>query len=182
VAEVTIRISDKTLKVVTAFVAAIVLVLGFSYFWSTGLFRPKYEILMFVPEAQGLYVGASVRLDGMPIGTVSRVELARDSLSPNRRIEVDLRIEKRFQDLIRQDSKASLVSEGLLGGRYVSIQREFTGTPISPGAEIGVIPTKEVSVSDFIDAIGKKADCQNTESKSSAGKLPSAVKKPADSR
>ena len=172
-AEITIHISDKTLKVVAAFVVAILLVWGFSHFWSTGLFRPKYEILMFVPEAQGLHVGASVRLDGMPVGTVSRVELARDSMSPNRRIEVDLRIEKRFQNMIRQDSKASLVTEGLLGGRYVSIQREFTGTPISPGGEIGVIPTKEVSVSDFIDAIGKKADCQNAESNSSAGKLPS---------
>jgi len=160
VAEITIRISDKTLKVVAAFVVAMLLVWGFSHFWSTGLFRPKYEILMFVPEAQGLHVGAPVRLDGMPVGNVSRVELARDSMSPNRRLEVDLRIEKRFQNMIRQDSKASLVTEGLLGDRYVSIRREFTGTPISPGGEIGVIATKEVSVSDFIDAIGKKADCQ----------------------
>ena len=179
-AEITIRISDKALKVVAAFVVVIFLLWGFSHFWSTGLFRPKCEIRMFVPEAQGVRVGASVRLDGMPIGTVSRVDLARDLANSNRRIEIALRIEKRFQNMIRHDSKASLVTEGLLGERYVSIQREFTGPPINPGGEIGTIPTKEVSVRDFIDAIGKKAGRQNVENDSSGSKSPSSSRKPVN--
>ena len=86
-AELTARISDKAFKVVAAFVVVIFPLRGFSHFWPTGLFRPKYEIRLFGPEAQGVHVGGSVRLDGMPIGTVSPVELAGDAANSNRRIE-----------------------------------------------------------------------------------------------
>lgn len=149
-AEITIRISDKTLKVVGAFVV-VLLLWGFSHFRSTGLFHPKYEISVFVPETQGVHVAAPVRLDGMPVGTVSRVELAGNPANSSRSIEVRLRIGKRFQNMIRQDSKASLVSDGLLGERYVSIQRTFKGAPINAGGEIDFLPAKEVSLSDFAD-------------------------------
>src|SRR5438045_4342560 len=41
-----------------------------------------------------------------------------------------MRVDKRYQKDILTDSTASLVTEGLLGNRYVNITRGFTGTPI----------------------------------------------------
>ena len=162
-AEITIRISDTALKIALAVLLVVFLASGFSHLWSSGAFEPKYQILMFVPEAKGVQKGAPVRLDGMDVGSVSRVELVDKSADSNHRIEVELRIQKRFQNMIPDDSTASLIMGGLLGERYVSIGRGFAGPPINAGGEIKFLPVREVSFTDFIDAMGKKADCQNEE-------------------
>jgi ABC-type transporter Mla subunit MlaD len=164
-AEITIRISDKVLKVALAVLGALFLLWGFGL-WSSGAFRPTYQIQMFVPEATGVFAGASVRLDGMPIGRVSRVELADKPSDSNRKIRLVLQIEKQFQNMIPDDSTASLVSRSLLGDRNVSIQRGFTGSPINSGGEIRVVQVKEASLTDFIDAIEKRVDCQNKDKNS----------------
>ena len=166
-ADITIRISDKALKVALVLLGAVILLWGFSQLWSSGVFRPKYQIQMFIPESAGVQVGASVRLDGLPVGSVTAVRLAGNSADSNRRVELVLRIEKRFKDLIRDDSTAALLSDGLLGGRYVSIQRGFSGQPIQSGGEIRVVPVKEMTVTDFIGALGKMANCHNEEKNSS---------------
>lgn len=165
-AEITIRISDKALKIVLALLAALILLWGFSALWSSGVFRPKYQIHIFIPDSQGVQVGASVRLDSMPVGRVSAVELAGNSADSNRRIEVVLRIEKRFKNLIRDDSTAALLREGLLGDRFVSIRRGFSGPPIQPGGELRVVPVKEITLTDFMGALGKMGDCHTQEKNS----------------
>ena len=154
-AEITIRISDKALKIALALLAAVILLWGFSALWSSGVFRPKYQIHIFIPDSQGVQVGASVRLDGMPVGSVSAVGLAGKSADANRRIEVSLRIEKRFKDLIRDDSTAALLSDGLLGDRYVSIHRGFSGPPIQSGGELRVVPVQEMTLTDLWELLGK---------------------------
>jgi phospholipid/cholesterol/gamma-HCH transport system substrate-binding protein len=169
-AEITIPISDKALKVALAVLGALFLLWGFGL-WSSGAFRPTYQIQMFVPEAAGVLEGASVTLDGMPIGKVSRVELADKPSDSNRKIRLVLRIEKQFQNMVRDDSTASLVSSGLLGDRHVGIQRGIAGSPINSGGEIRAIQVKEATLTDFIDAIEKRADCQNKD-KSSPGHKP----------
>jgi phospholipid/cholesterol/gamma-HCH transport system substrate-binding protein len=62
------------------------------------------------------------------------------ALDKNKNIEVVMRVDKRYQSDILTDSTASLVTEGLLGNRYVNITRGFTGTPIG---DAGVIPGAE---------------------------------------
>jgi ABC-type transporter Mla subunit MlaD len=181
-AEITIRISDKALKVAGVILGAVFLVWSFSQVWSLGAFRPKYQIQMFVPEAEGVRVGTLVRLDGMPIGNASRVKLVANSADSARRIEIVLRIEKRFQNMIHEDSYASLVRGGLLGERYVSIQRGFSGPPINAEGEIRVVPVKEATLTDLINALGKNAGCQNEQNSSPNGRSPIAAKKPPSSQ
>ena len=173
-AEITIRISDKVLKAALVLLGVVILLWGCSQLWSSGVFRPKYQIQLFIPESAGVQVGVSVRMDGMPVGSVSAVRLAETSADSNRRIEVVLRIEKRFKDLIRDDSSASLIKDGLLGGRIVSIQRGFSGLPIQSGGEIRVLPVKEITITDFMGALGKVGDCHNEE-KNSAHPSPTST-------
>jgi ABC-type transporter Mla subunit MlaD len=178
-AEITIRISDRVLKFAGVVLGLLFLLWGFSHFWESGVFRAKYQIRLFVPEAKGLHVGAPVRLDGMPVGTVSTVELAPNSTDSKRRIEVALRIEKRFQNMLRQDSSAALLTEGLMGERVVNIQRGFTGSPINAGEEIRVVPVVEVTLTDFLDVLGKKVGCHNEANSSPDAKSPTAgIKSP----
>ncbi len=181
-AEITIRISDKMLKVAGALLIVLFLLWGFSHLWQSGVFRAKYELRLFVPAAHDLHVGDPVRLDGMPVGVVISVELAPNSADSSRRIEVILRIEKRFQNLIREDSSAALMTAGLLGGKVVNIERGFAGPPINAGGEIRVVPVKEVTFTDLLDVLGKKAGCQNEVSNSPDAKSSTVVKQSPTTR
>src|SRR5712692_1492031 len=90
---------------------------------------PKYRLKTYLPEVEGLVVGAPVRLDGIEVGNVEAIHVAARTpgrpLVKERSIEVVMRIDKRYQNDILSDSKAGLITEGLLGNRYVDIDRGF---------------------------------------------------------
>jgi len=117
-----------------------VLAAGIFYVTGAGILGPKYRIKTLLPEVSGLSKGASVKLDGVEIGNVEAIKFVpRVSGKPvekNRNVEVDMRIDRRFQNEILTDSVASLVTEGLLGNRYVEIRRGFTGVPLKENQEI----------------------------------------------
>jgi len=169
-AEITIRISDKALRIVGIFLAAGVLVWVFSYLWASGIFTPKYQLLVYVPEVSGLGVGAKVKLDGLPVGSVVALKLAEGSANPERRIQLILRISKRYQDAIRSDSVAIVTSEGLLGNRYVAIHRGFKGTVINANGEIPAVPTRELTFKELSNSLGKMVDCLQVEKQSTGSK------------
>jgi len=75
-AEVTIRISDKALRIAGVLLGGAFLVCIFYYLWSSRLFIPKYQLSVYVPDASGLTVHAPVRLDGIQVGSVSAIKLA----------------------------------------------------------------------------------------------------------
>src|ERR1700685_4437869 len=85
-------------------------------------FGPKYRLRAYLPEVDGLTIGAPVRVDGVDVGNVEKIEIAvpraGEPTSKDRNIEVDLRIQETFKSYIRADSSAGLITEGLLGNRY----------------------------------------------------------------
>lgn len=183
-AEITIRISDRVLKAVLLVVAGVTVFLTVFALDSLDVFAPKYQVKLFVPEVQGIGVGAPVRLDGIQVGRVSRIELAKNSTDSNRRIEVGLRIEKRYHDMIRAESSASLATDGLLGSRYVNIQRGLSGPPIKDGEEIQAIPIKEMHVTDLTglgSTVARLAGCLNDEQNTPMSTQRSGAGKPSPS-
>jgi ABC-type transporter Mla subunit MlaD len=179
-AEITIRISDKVLKIAGSAVLAVIVIWGVFEILQSDVLIRKYEVRMLIPEAGGLKEGAAVHLDGIRIGTVSGVALAGASPDPNRRVEVRLRIEKRYEDLIRTDSTASAITVGLLGEPSVNIHRGISASNIQPEGEIRFAPVKELSISpaDFLSALGKLADCKK-EAKSGEVKRSEGDSKPS---
>lgn len=159
-AEITIRISDRTVKLSVALLTIVLVVWGFSRFGSWDVFRTKYQIQMFVSDSSGLQVGAPVTLDAISVGSVSAVNLAENSEGPGRGVRVALKIQKRFRDMIRDDSTASVATQGLLGQPYVEIRRGYSGLLIKSGGEIRAVPTKQFSFTDFTEALKKAAGCQ----------------------
>ncbi len=158
-AEITIRISDWTLRVAGILFGGALLVGVFYYLWSSGIFIPKYQLSVYVADASGLTAHAPVRLDGIQVGSVSAIKLAGASASPQRRIELVLQVEKRDQDAIRSDSYASLTTEGILGNRYVSISRGFKGAVIQPGGEIPSKLSLLMTLKDSVHLFDKTLDC-----------------------
>jgi phospholipid/cholesterol/gamma-HCH transport system substrate-binding protein len=117
-------------------VGLFLIAVGIFYVTGAGILAAKYRLFTFLPEVEGLTIGAPVRLDGVEVGNVERVRMNPKRDDRSRNIELTLRIDSKYRDEIRTDSTASLITEGLLGNRYVSIQRGVTGTPIAPGGEV----------------------------------------------
>ncbi|HXY01176.1 MAG TPA: MlaD family protein [Candidatus Limnocylindrales bacterium] len=124
------------------FVLVGLLILAVAIFYVTGVrvFGPKYRVKTYLPEVSGLATGAPVRLDGVEIGNVEKITLVpRQRGKPPdhmHNIEVVMRLDRLYKENILTDSVASLVTEGLLGNRYVNIQRGYTGVPIEDGQAV----------------------------------------------
>jgi phospholipid/cholesterol/gamma-HCH transport system substrate-binding protein len=120
--------------------ATALLVVVIFYVTGAGALGPKYRLHVFLPEVDGLTVGAPVRLDGVEVGNVEKIAVAfpqpGERQSKDHNIRVDMRIEQKFQEYIRSDSAASLITEGLLGNRYVDIDRGFVGRKLDNEDEI----------------------------------------------
>ncbi len=125
------------------FVLAGMFLLAAAIFYVTGgagALGAKYRLRTYLSEVEGLTIGAPVRLDGVEVGNVDAIRVAEPAPqqppNPNRSIELVLRIDKRYLDKIRADSTAGLITEGLLGNRYVSIRRGFVGAVLKDGEEV----------------------------------------------
>jgi phospholipid/cholesterol/gamma-HCH transport system substrate-binding protein len=102
-----------------------------------GILSPKYTLMTYMPEVNGVQSGAPVDLDGIRIGDVQSASLTPHPQDRMHSVTLVLRIDRRYQDQIRSDSAASLATQGLLGDRYVTISRGLTGGVIS---NHGVLP------------------------------------------
>jgi len=124
------------------FVLAALFILAVAIFYVTGagILGPKYRLVTYLPEVEGLTQGAPVRLAGVEVGNVQSINLTAHPVDEMHNITLVLRVDKKFQNDIRTDSAASLITEGLLGNRYVTITRGLTGTVIPPN---GILPGKE---------------------------------------
>jgi phospholipid/cholesterol/gamma-HCH transport system substrate-binding protein len=121
-------------------VGLFILAVAIFYVTGAGILGPKYRLITYLPEVEGLTLGAPVRLDGIEIGNVQSMTVTAHPTDQMHNITLVLRIDKKFQDNIRSDSDASLITEGLLGNRYVTIKRGLTGRALQPG---DVLPGKE---------------------------------------
>ena len=109
-------------------VTAALLVVGIFYVTGQGAFQSKYTLKTYLPEAEGLVAGAPVSLGGVQVGSVTGLHINPKASTPNQNIEVDMQIYSDYQKWIRANSTATLVTQGALGSRYVTITR---GTPPS---------------------------------------------------
>jgi phospholipid/cholesterol/gamma-HCH transport system substrate-binding protein len=124
-----IRIGVFVVLALGVFVAIIVL-LGAQ----ARLFERKYDLFAEFTEVGGLLDGATVRLGGVQVGRVTRVELPPEV---GGKVRVKLAVTRRFQDRIRQDSVARIVTQGLLGDRLVEISLgSAAAPPVEPGGTL----------------------------------------------
>jgi phospholipid/cholesterol/gamma-HCH transport system substrate-binding protein len=134
-------------------VGLFVIAVGTFYVTGAGFWGPKYRLKTFLPSASGLATGAPVSIDGVNVGNVESIVLVPRSQNrvgnKNRNIQVVMRLDRRFQDDVLTDSTASLVTEGLLGNRYVNITRGFTGAALKEGQEIP--GTEEKAITEVVE-------------------------------
>src|SRR5580692_11927408 len=82
------------------------------------LFTPTYRLKAQFSTVVGLDEGAEVRVGGVHSGSVRRVDLPKN---PTDKITVLMDLQRSTHDIIKQDSVATIQTEGLLGNEYISI-------------------------------------------------------------
>jgi phospholipid/cholesterol/gamma-HCH transport system substrate-binding protein len=100
------------------------------------LFERQYTLQTYFDNISGLRVGASVQLAGVNVGLVDKISFAPQL--GDKRVTVKLTLKKEYQDRIRKDSIAAIVTQGLLGDKLVAITLGSPDQPIlQDGDEIG---------------------------------------------
>src|SRR6516162_8496347 len=88
----------------------------------SGFFVPKYTITAYFQNANNLRNGAEVSLEGVTIGNVDSVAISKEP-DPNKAVQAALRLDSRYKNIIRTDSRVTISTIGLLGDSKVDITR-----------------------------------------------------------
>ena len=92
--------------------------------------EPMVELRVVSQDATGLRSGQEVRISGLPVGRVGRLQL-----QPNADVSVELQVARRYVALIGPKSVARQGQEGFVGDHYLEISPDPqpSGQPIQLG-------------------------------------------------
>ena len=117
-------------------------------FTDAALFRGRYIVTTYVPDAGGIRRGDPVQLRGVNIGRVQRFRITHD--------QVGVRLEIEGEYKIPADSKVMLKSAGIVGGTVADIIPGVSGKMLRQG---DTIPgTSETSLSEITSRISTQAE------------------------
>jgi phospholipid/cholesterol/gamma-HCH transport system substrate-binding protein len=89
------------------------------------LFSSTYQIKAQFGNVAGLDVGGDVRVGGVHSGTVHSIELPH---KPGEKVTVIMDLSKSTHEIIKQDSVATIETEGMLGNQYVAVSFGSAGS------------------------------------------------------
>jgi phospholipid/cholesterol/gamma-HCH transport system substrate-binding protein len=130
------RVSWAKFRVFIVSLAALVILSTLAALLTGGrLLQPKATLYLYVPDVTGLGQDSPVRVDGIDVGKVERVQLS-GSNDPNRVVKITMTVERARLATIPADSYAELSTDSLIGDRYVDVTSGRATRSIAPGAEI----------------------------------------------
>jgi phospholipid/cholesterol/gamma-HCH transport system substrate-binding protein len=116
-----------------------------------GLFTHKILLVSYFDNAGGLRVGAPVRLQGVDIGNVTKIQVVSDPAHKLTPVEVVMKVSTVYLSNLHKDSVTLLSTAGVLGETYIDIN-----SAQAKGAEVqdrDVLPTEDVpQIQDVVRA------------------------------
>lgn len=104
-----------------------------------GLFTKKIKLKLYIDDAQGLRVGAPVRLEGVDIGNVIGITVVpKMGLAP---VEVTMKVSTRYVEGLRKDATATLSTAGVLGETFINI--DSRAAKLGPVQDGDVLKTRD---------------------------------------
>ncbi|HTC57368.1 MAG TPA: MlaD family protein [Candidatus Sulfotelmatobacter sp.] len=131
-------------------VAAIFIIGGKQY-----LFSSTYQLKAQFDNVVGLDAGGDVRVGGVHVGTVHAIVLPH---KPSEKVTIVMDLGKSTHQIVKQDSVATIETEGLLGNQYLAISFGSAGAAdVRDGDIIASQPPLEMSAlfkktSDILDS------------------------------
>ncbi|MGO9323279.1 MAG: MlaD family protein [Terracidiphilus sp.] len=106
------------------------------------LFSSTYNLKAQFENVAGLADGADVQVGGVHSGTVTGIELPK---RPGEKVTVIMELARSTHAIIKQDSVASIETEGMLGNQYVAISFGSAGqAEVKDGQTIQSVPPLEL--------------------------------------
>src|ERR1700733_15861697 len=107
------------------------------------LFSSTYQLKAQFNNVEGLDAGGDVRVGGVHVGTVRNIVLPH---KPGDKVTVIMDLDNSTHEIIKQDSLATIETEGLLGNQYLAISIGSAGTAdVRDGEVIASHPPLEMA-------------------------------------
>ena len=121
---------------ITVVVAIVTLaVLIFLMSGTAGIFSSKISLYTYFDNAEGLKVGAPVRLQGVDVGNVKAIRVVKER--KNSPVQVLMRVNTKYQELVQKDTKATVATAGVLGEAFIDLDsRLATGPTVQNNDEL----------------------------------------------
>lgn len=120
-----------------AFCMVAILVLG----GAENAFTSKMHFKTHFPTSNGLLAGSKVVLSGVPVGVVSIVDY--DAVTKT--IVVEFGVKSKYAKFVTDGSTVEILTQGVLGDKYIAINPGSGTTPLAEGSEIANLPTNDVT-------------------------------------
>jgi phospholipid/cholesterol/gamma-HCH transport system substrate-binding protein len=131
-----------------------------------GPWIPRYSLVAYFGNVQGLIEGAPVRLAGKDVGIVESVTFGAfgDAKPP---IRVAMRVNTSVRERIRADSRASIGTMGLLGDKYIELSMgsqeaeilaDGSEVPAIMPADLAEVMAKGTSALDGVATLAESAN------------------------
>ncbi|MES2240050.1 MAG: MlaD family protein [Bacteroidota bacterium] len=116
------------------------------------MFSSKFKIKTNFRNVSGLNIGGQVRFLGIAVGTIENIEIINDST-----VNVIALMDDKVKQFIKKDSKASIVSEGVIGDKILIIsQGSSKSVEIKDGNSIKSV--EPVEFDDILSSIKVTVD------------------------
>ena len=148
-----VRWSQLKVGVIVLVAAVILVTLLFLMTSSSGLgvLSKKLTVTTYFENSAGLKEGGAVNLEGVTIGTVKSVTVTTDPARKLTPVQVVMKLDDKYAGSLKQDSKASLTTVGVLGDTVVDINSQVAvGPPLKDGDELHTLETP--SITDVVKA------------------------------
>ena len=107
------------------------------------LFTDRFEVEADFGNVTGIAIGTGVRLAGFDAGEVLAVEIP---LNPGERFLVRMRVREDLRSLVRTDSVAAVLTDGLLGSVFIQIRSGSADAPVvDDGGRIRGVDAVEIA-------------------------------------
>lgn len=125
-------------------------------------FQRDYSLYANFEDIAGLRMGAPVQLAGLKVGFVDGIRFSAEEGS--KLVTVKMNVRRKFQGRIREDSEASIETQGLLGDKYIYITVGSAERPVlkdkatitaKTTVSLFTLADKAGSIIDNIDAAAK---------------------------
>jgi phospholipid/cholesterol/gamma-HCH transport system substrate-binding protein len=111
------------------------------------IFGSSIEVIAEMRNVNGLLPGNNIRFKGMDVGTVSAIEMLNDST-----IHVELLIHKSMQPFIKNNSKTTINTDGLMGNKILHINPMDGSAPtLVPGDILYALP--QVDTDEMLETL-----------------------------
>ncbi len=112
----------------------------FSMGGGSGLFTSQLSLYGKFSQVKGLHPGSEVSLSGLRIGVVKNI-----SVDPKggKDLTVEMAVGKKYGDVLKQDSVASIRTQGVLGDKYIELSVGSIGAPAVKNGD--TLPSSELT-------------------------------------